>query len=160
MHVVITGASGNVGTAVLRALSTRHDITGVVRRPPAALGEYGRVDWRSVDLTDPDATAALRPIFDGADAVVHLAWGFQPTRDTGYLTELGVGGTSAVLQAAHSAGVGHLVHMSSVGTYAPGFTAYPGQPKECESGNEPYAAGRKEIGNPAGTQPAGTEGVK
>ena len=59
-------------------------------------------------------------MFDGADAVVHLAWGFQPTRDTQYLTRLGVGGTSAVLQAAHSSGVGHLIHMSSVGTYAAG----------------------------------------
>ncbi|MEO8688183.1 MAG: MlaD family protein [Solirubrobacteraceae bacterium] len=39
-------------------------------------------------------------------------------------------------------------------------TASPGQPKECESGNEPFPAGRKVIGNPPGAQPAGTEGVK
>jgi virulence factor Mce-like protein len=38
-------------------------------------------------------------------------------------------------------------------------TASPGQPKECESGNEPFPAGRKVIGNPAGNQPASTEGV-
>jgi virulence factor Mce-like protein len=37
-------------------------------------------------------------------------------------------------------------------------TASPGQPKECEAGNEPFPAGRKVIGNPAGNQPAGTEG--
>ena len=120
MHVVITGASGNVGTAVLRALSAEHDVVGVVRRPPAARGGYERVDWRAVDLTDTDAITDLRGIFEGADAVVHLAWGFQPTRNTDYLTRLGVGGTSAVLQAAHTVGVGQLVHMSSVGTYAPG----------------------------------------
>jgi UDP-glucose 4-epimerase len=54
-------------------------------------------------------------VFDGADVVVHLAWGFQPTRATRYLTRLGVGGTSAVLQAAHASSVGHLIHMSSVG---------------------------------------------
>jgi nucleoside-diphosphate-sugar epimerase len=120
MRIVITGASGNVGTAVLRALAAEHDVVGVVRRPPAARGVYQRVEWRSVDLTDADAIAGLRGIFEGADAVVHLAWGFQPTRDTDYLTRLGVGGTSAVLQAAHTVGVGQLVHMSSVGTYAPG----------------------------------------
>ena len=39
-------------------------------------------------------------------------------------------------------------------------TASPGQPKECESGNEPFEAGRKVIGNTPGTQPAATEGVK
>ena len=38
-------------------------------------------------------------------------------------------------------------------------SASPGQPKECEAGNEPYAAGRKVIGNPPGTQPAVTEGT-
>jgi ABC-type transporter Mla subunit MlaD len=36
-------------------------------------------------------------------------------------------------------------------------TASPGQPKECEAGNEPYKAGRTVIGNPPGTQSASTE---
>jgi virulence factor Mce-like protein len=39
-------------------------------------------------------------------------------------------------------------------------TASPGQRKECESGNEPFLAGRKVIGNAPGRQPAATEGVK
>ena len=39
-------------------------------------------------------------------------------------------------------------------------TASPGQPKECEAGNEPFLAGRKVIGNVPGTQPAETEGRK
>ncbi len=120
MRIVISGASGNVGTALLRALPAEHDIVGVVRRPPAKRGVYQRVDWRALDLTEPDGLAELRRVFEGADVVVHLAWGFQPTRDTSYLTHLGVGGTAAVLQASHASGVGHLVHMSSVGTYAPG----------------------------------------
>ncbi|KQY06750.1 epimerase [Mycobacterium sp. Root135] len=120
MRIVITGASGNVGTALLRALPAEHDVIGVVRRPPSAQGVYQRVDWRSLDLTDSDAISKLRNVFDGADVVVHLAWGFQPTHDVDYLNRLGVGGTSAVLQAAHTSGVGQLVHMSSVGTYAGG----------------------------------------
>jgi ABC-type transporter Mla subunit MlaD len=37
-------------------------------------------------------------------------------------------------------------------------TAAPGQPRECEAGNEPYAAGRTVLGNPPGTQQAATEG--
>jgi len=120
MRIVVTGASGNVGTALLRALPAEHDVVGVVRRPPSAQGVYQRVDWRSLDLTDPDAIPKLRNVFDGADVVVHLAWGFQPTHDVDYLNSLGVGGTSAVLQAAHTSGVGQLIHMSSVGTYAGG----------------------------------------
>ena len=120
MRIVITGASGNVGTALLRILPAEHYVVAVVRRIPARQGVYQRADWCSLDLTAQDGVADLRRVFEGADAVVHLAWGFQPTRDTQYLTQLGVGGTAAVLQAAHASGVGQLVHMSSVGTYAPG----------------------------------------
>lgn len=123
MRVVITGASGNVGTALLRRFADEApewDIVGVVRRPPDAEGVYRDVEWQELDLTEPDAAQRLTPIVKGADAVVHLAWGFQPTRNTEYLTRLGVGGTLAVLQAAHQVAVPHLIHMSSVGTYAAG----------------------------------------
>ena len=37
-------------------------------------------------------------------------------------------------------------------------TAAPGQPKECEAGNEPYAPGKTVIGNAPGKQQAATEG--
>ena len=123
MRIVITGASGNVGTALLRKLlrtERAHELVGVVRRPPRPTGVYQDVRWHGLDLADPEAANDLRDIFDGAEAVVHLAWGFQPTRNTEYLTRVGVGGTSAVLVAAHAAQVGQLLHMSSVGTYAAG----------------------------------------
>ena len=61
----------------------------------------------------------LRDAFAGADAVVHLAWGFQPSHDLAYLEELGVGGTRRVLEAVTAASVPHLVHMSSLGAYSP-----------------------------------------
>jgi hypothetical protein len=37
-------------------------------------------------------------------------------------------------------------------------TAAPGEPKECEAANEPYASGQTVIGNPPGTQAAKTDG--
>lgn len=123
VRIVITGASGNVGTALLRRLTAGgadHELIGVVRRPPPPTGVYQRVQWHAIDLAEADSAAELPAIVASADAVVHLAWGFQPTRNTEYLTRLGVGGTTRVLQAAHSAGVGQLLHMSSVGTYAAG----------------------------------------
>ncbi|HEX8095755.1 NAD-dependent epimerase/dehydratase family protein [Jatrophihabitans sp.] len=122
MRIAITGASGNVGTALLRRLSgSGHDLVGVARRIPA--GEpYRDVSWHSVDLAEADAATTLSTAFAGVDTVVHLAWGFQPSHNVDYLYRLGVGGTAAVLQAARTAGVRHLIHMSSVGAYsrAPG----------------------------------------
>ena len=122
MRVVVTGASGNVGTAVLRRLVGRgDDVVGVVRRPPApdAGHPYDAVRWVAADLSDRYSARPLDDAVRGADAVVHLAWGFQPSHDLAYLTRLGVGGTGRVLRSARDAGVAHLVHASSVGAYAP-----------------------------------------
>jgi len=121
VRIVVTGASGNVGSAVLRRLVADggHDLVGVSRRRPAAEPPFDSVAWRTVDLTDDAATGKLVGVLDGADAVVHLAWGFQPSHDLRWLEELGVGGTRRVLAAVASAGVPHLVHMSSVGAYSP-----------------------------------------
>jgi UDP-glucose 4-epimerase len=121
VRIVITGASGNVGTALLRRLLRepgRHELTGICRRPPAIGEPYDGAVWTALDVGDP--AAPLREAVRGADAVVHLAWGFQPSRDVGYLDRTGVRGTQAVLDAVHAEGVPHLVHMSSVGAYSPG----------------------------------------
>lgn len=121
-RVVITGASGNVGTALLQRLADAggYEVTGVTRRKPPETGIYRSAQWRQLDLADHDATTRLQAVMRDADSVVHLAWGFQPTRNVAYLDAVGVGGTRAVLRAADVAEVGQLVHMSSVGTYAPG----------------------------------------
>jgi nucleoside-diphosphate-sugar epimerase len=122
-RIVITGASGNVGTALLKRLTASgldYEIEGIARRRPPPTGVYQRARWHQLDLASPQAVTRLQRLFTGADCVVHLAWGFQPTRNTPYLDAVGIGGTSAVLAAADAAGVGQLVHMSSVGAYAAG----------------------------------------
>lgn len=123
MRIAVTGATGNLGSALLRRLSSdsEHQVVGLARRlpndPVAAPGGEA-VEWRVLDLTSGDAVDTLRAAFRGADAVVHLAWGFQPSHDLRYLEELGVGGTRRVLQAVTASAVPHLVHMSSVGAYS------------------------------------------
>jgi UDP-glucose 4-epimerase len=122
-RIVITGASGNVGTALLRRLAeddTDYDIVGVTRRRPPADGVYRSAQWHEADLAEPGAEIELLNVFREAQCVIHLAWGFQPTRNTRYLDAVAINGSSAVLSAAHNAKVPQLLHMSSVGTYAAG----------------------------------------
>lgn len=120
-RIAVTGASGNVGTALLRAVTDAdYEVVGIARRQPSPQDVYRHVEWHQLDVADNDAEAKLRNIFRDVDCVVHLAWGFQPTRNARYLYEVGIRGTSAVLGAADGAGVPHLVHMSSLGAYAPG----------------------------------------
>ncbi|RJK97729.1 NAD-dependent epimerase/dehydratase family protein [Vallicoccus soli] len=120
MRVVVTGASGNLGTALLRRLVDGHDVVGVARRPPRGGEPYEGATWHALDLGDASAASRLREVVEGADAVVHLAWLFQPSHDTAYLERVGVGGSRAVVQAVRRAGVPHLVHLSSLGAYSPG----------------------------------------
>ncbi|HXQ88916.1 MAG TPA: NAD-dependent epimerase/dehydratase family protein, partial [Solirubrobacterales bacterium] len=117
MRVVVTGASGNVGTSVLEALADEPEVESVVglaRRVPDA--PFPKVEWVGADVTETELT----PIFSGADAVVHLAWAIQPSRDETLTERINLGGTRQVLDAVARAGVETLVYASSVGAYGPG----------------------------------------
>jgi len=117
MRVAVTGASGNVGTSVLEALAEEpavKEILGIARRLPQV--EMAKVEWASADVTED----ALVPLFAGADAVIHLAWAIQPSRDEAVTERINVEGSRRVFDAVARAGVGALVHASSVGAYSPG----------------------------------------
>ncbi|MER7915993.1 MULTISPECIES: SDR family oxidoreductase [unclassified Streptomyces] len=117
--VVVTGATGNVGTSVVRLLSQDPGIAsvrGLARRMP----EWSPpgTEWSAVDLASDGADLEER--FAGADAVVHLAWAFQPTHDPAATWRTNVLGSIRVFEAVAAAGVPVLVHASSVGAYSPG----------------------------------------
>lgn len=118
VRVVVTGASGNVGTSVLEVLQDDPQIPSVVglcRRAPAEW-RPSKVEWVAADVADDP----LEPVFDGADAVVNLAWLFQPTHDELVTWRNNVLGGIRVFDAVAATGVPALVHASSVGAYAPG----------------------------------------
>ncbi|MFI9012223.1 NAD-dependent epimerase/dehydratase family protein [Actinosynnema sp. NPDC053489] len=122
MKVVITGASGNVGTGVLRALAADggHEVVGICRRPPAPGPPFDGVRWHACDLGGDNAHDVLGEALAGADAVVHAAWMFQPIRQGERLHRTNQTGTATVVEAARRAGVPHVVHTSSIAAYAPG----------------------------------------
>ena len=75
-----------------------------------------KTEWVEADIVSSD----LERIFAGADAVVHLAWAIQPSRDLPTLTRINVVGSRRVFEAVATAGVPKLVYASSVGAYAKG----------------------------------------
>lgn len=116
MRIAVTGASGNVGTSVVRALISDErveSIVGIVRRRPEWSPE--KVEWIEADVgADP-----LTPHVGGADVVIHLAWAIQPSRDEVATRRTNVGGSERVFAAVAEAGVPALVYASSVGAYSP-----------------------------------------
>ncbi|MFC9388733.1 NAD-dependent epimerase/dehydratase family protein [Streptomyces venezuelae] len=120
-RVVVTGATGNVGTSLVRALAADPgvgSVLGLARRRPGL--ELPGVEWAELDLSlDQDAPRLARYVAD-ADAVVHLAWRFGPTRDPVTTWETNVLGAVRVFDAVAAARVPVLVYASSVGAYSPG----------------------------------------
>ena len=90
------------------------EIVGIARRVPEV--EMPKVEWVGADVVSD----ALEPIFAGADAVVHLAWAIQPSRDESLTERINVEGSRRVFEATAAAKVPALIHASSVGAYSPG----------------------------------------
>jgi nucleoside-diphosphate-sugar epimerase len=117
MRVVVVGATGNVGTSLVRALAEEplvESVVGLARRQPDWQAPKAR--WACADMT----TDELVPHFQGADVVVHLAWLFQPTHDPATTWGVNVVGSERVFRAVRDAEVPALVYASSVGAYSPG----------------------------------------
>ena len=115
--MVVVGATGNVGSSLVRALAASSEVgsvLGVARRRPRLVVE--KVEWARADI----AVDELVPLFRGSDVVVHLAWLIQPSRDQQQLGRVNLEGSARVFRAVAEAGVPALVYASSVGAYSPG----------------------------------------
>ncbi|WJV47455.1 NAD-dependent epimerase/dehydratase family protein [Streptomyces flavofungini] len=121
-RVVLTGATGFIGSAVLRELALlgeagdghgRPHITAVARRPPAHRTPADT--WVTADLGSPDT---LRGLCEGADVLLHLACALGP--DAATCTVVNVDGTAALMGQARRAGTPRIVHLSTAAVYGPG----------------------------------------
>src|SRR3954451_15119607 len=124
MKVAVTGASGNVGTALLRRLTAPTaglaEVRGLARRRPPDLAPWSAVRWHLTDLGEAGTEEVLAEFLDGVDAVVHLAWALQPGRHPDQLRRVNVEAPRRVVRATAAAGAGQFVHLSSIGAYSPG----------------------------------------
>lgn len=127
MRIAVIGATGNMGTALLRRLAQARgeradgvSVVGIARRmPDTSAFPYDDVEWHSIDVASREGRGQLTEALEGVDAVVHLAWAIQPNRDEAELHRINVHGTENALAAAAAAGVRQFVCASSVGAYSP-----------------------------------------
>ena len=122
-RIAVTGATGYVGTVLIRHLVEREDVGGIlaidVREPTSSFG--AKVSFVRQDVSEP---------FPGlfadheVDTAVHLAYVLRQGRDRETNRRVNVGGTRNTLDACRRGGVGRIVYLSSTSVYG----AHPDNP--------------------------------
>jgi dihydroflavonol-4-reductase len=116
MTVLVTGATGFVGSAVTRRLLECGADVAVLARPDSDRSNLAtlKVDIREGDLRDE---ASLDRALQGCDTLFHVAADYRLwTRDPRDLYASNVDGTRHLMTAALAAGVRKIVYTSSVAT--------------------------------------------
>jgi dihydroflavonol-4-reductase len=112
MSVCVTGASGFLGSHIVRSLCERGDEVKVTTRDPGRLGALANLETQPVraDIRD---YRALRRAFKGADVVFHTA-GFVGSRPTDWAWRINAEGPLTAVEAAAAAGCRRVVLTSSI----------------------------------------------
>lgn len=117
MKIILTGSSGRIGRAIFGSLANEHEVIGVDTRLFSTTHIIG-------DCTDE---ALIRPLLEGADALIHTAGPHAPhvgeTPDEEF-TRVNVDGTARLYKWAMAAGVQRFLYTSTTALY--GHAIRPG----------------------------------
>lgn len=105
MRVVVFGATGIVGSALLPVLAAGHEVVAVSRKPRQA--EEG-VTWAVGDATD---AASVREVLSGAEVAYYLVHSLG-SRD---FEELDVAAAKTMAREAEAAGLRQLIYLGGLG---------------------------------------------
>jgi nucleoside-diphosphate-sugar epimerase len=116
LTVAVTGPTGSIGIALLRALEKDDAVDrviGMARRPfdPTEIGLH-KTEYKQGDILDRESVDS---VVADADVVVHLAFLIFGTPDEAH--EVNLQGSRNVFEATFEAGAKRLVYTSSVAAY-------------------------------------------
>ncbi|MFB6087916.1 MAG: NAD-dependent glucose-6-phosphate dehydrogenase Azf [Haloarculaceae archaeon] len=105
--VLLTGAGGSVGRAILEGIGDQYDWRLLFHNPPDQEPDH------PYEIGDVDDADQMRSVVDGVDAVVHLAGDPRKTAPWDSVLQHNIHGTRNVLEAAVEADVSRVVFASS-----------------------------------------------
>ncbi len=113
MRILVSGASGHVGTVVASHLTARgHDVVGLGRRPAAAGAPLAAMV--TVDLGVPGAADRVSAEQPPCDAIVHAAAAIEMDPSSPQISLTNGLGTQQMLELAVRWGVASFVYVSSL----------------------------------------------
>ena len=115
---MVTGASGLVGSHIVRQLLQRGDQVRVTTRPRSRLGNLTGLDVEQVECDVLDRRAVRRAM-RGVERLFHVAGLTNLRADADTLFRINVQGTTTVLEEALAARVERCVYTSSVAAVGP-----------------------------------------
>jgi UDP-glucuronate 4-epimerase len=156
-RIVVTGGAGFIGYHASRALLARGDDVVVLddfsnapyptaekeRNERDLLAEFPAARVVRASVTDRDA---IEPLFDGADAVLHLAGlaGVRPSfADPARYARVNVEGTAIVHEIARERGISRLVFASSSSVYGNATPLPAREDAPAVVPESPYAASKR-----------------
>jgi uncharacterized protein YbjT (DUF2867 family) len=112
-NILVVGASGQLGTAIVKKLTERQKRVIALVRPTATyqhLSSYG-VEVRFGDLTDAEN---LKTVCQGIDVIIATANSVSPRQKGDTLKKIDVKGYFSLIDAANSAHVHHFIYCSAI----------------------------------------------
>ncbi|MEE9589604.1 MAG: NAD(P)H-binding protein [Hyphomicrobiaceae bacterium] len=115
MRILITGATGLIGSHVARRITRAgHAVVGVARSPSWAREHYPDIEWVEGDFRSDTTAAQWRPRLKEIDAVVNCAGVLQDGGGDN-LQDVHVNGAAALFAACEELGVRRVVQISAAG---------------------------------------------
>lgn len=143
MKVLLTGASGFLGSHVAELLDARGDTCVALVRKSSNVKLLERLKNVQLAYGSVEDAASVSKAIEGCDGVIHSA-GLVKARSEAEFFEVNVGGTKNVLEAARSLGdkLRRFVHVSSLVVAGPSMDGSP-VPIDAEGPMTPY--GRSKL---------------
>lgn len=117
LRILVTGASGFIGSALTIALANDGHFVRAASRKPTVLTNAPGSEW--AELSDLEREVDWIPLLDGIDVVIHLAAIAHRTHiDSGQYTRANRVATGHLVQACVQRGIKRLIFMSSIGAQA------------------------------------------
>ena len=142
MKVLVTGATGFVGShAVVALAQAGHDVRVLARTPAKVQRVLEPLGSPAVDVVEGDVTdaAAVTRALEGCGGVLHAANVFTfDRRRAGEMHRTNTESTSLLVERAHAAGCDPIVHVSSVVALYPARGVIPQDPPIGSNDTTPY----------------------